>query len=117
MISISSGLKSRTSQRCRNNCLTVEMENGALANYLANRNAPHHAVSGGGGMASDLMTSNSTTMYVCYNIRIMMAPKLLGLHRMVIVRAPLRSNETELEIHGCDGLWRPRHANETELAV
>ena len=28
MISISSGLKPRASQRCRNNCLTLEMENG-----------------------------------------------------------------------------------------
>jgi hypothetical protein len=47
-------VETATSQRCRNNCPTVEMENGAPANYLANRKAPHPGVSGGGGIASDL---------------------------------------------------------------
>jgi hypothetical protein len=48
------GLKPRASQRGRNNCLTLEMENGAPANYLANRNAPTLVCRGRGGMASDL---------------------------------------------------------------
>jgi hypothetical protein len=49
MISIISGLESLASQRRRNNWLTVEMKNGAPANYWSNRNAPHPGVSGGGG--------------------------------------------------------------------
>jgi hypothetical protein len=40
MISIGSGLKTHASQRSRNNWLTVEMEDGAPANYWANRKAP-----------------------------------------------------------------------------
>jgi hypothetical protein len=55
MISIGSGLKTHASQRSRNNWLTVEMEDGAPANYWANRKAPpHRGVYGAGGMASDL---------------------------------------------------------------
>jgi hypothetical protein len=42
-------LKPRASQRGRNNCLTLEMENGAPANYLANRNAPTLVCRGAGG--------------------------------------------------------------------
>ena len=51
MISIISGLESLASQRRRNNWLTVEMKNGAPANYWANREAPHRGVSGGGGVS------------------------------------------------------------------
>ena len=54
MTSTGGGLESLTSQRGRNNCLTVEMENGAPPNYLANRNAPTMVYPGAGGMASDL---------------------------------------------------------------
>jgi hypothetical protein len=48
MISISSGLKTRASQRCRNNCLMLEMEMRPrqISRWAA---TPHHAVSGGGG--------------------------------------------------------------------
>jgi hypothetical protein len=49
MISISSGLKTRASQRCRNNCLTLEMENGALANFLGERDPPPCCAPGAGG--------------------------------------------------------------------
>jgi hypothetical protein len=66
MISISNGLKPRASQRHRNNCLTVEMENGAPANYLANRKAPHPGVSGGGGdgeRSHGLKLNYSATLY------------------------------------------------------
>jgi hypothetical protein len=48
MISIGGGLESRTSQPCRNNCLTVEMENGARQIFRLAA-TPHHAASGGGG--------------------------------------------------------------------
>jgi hypothetical protein len=40
MISIGSGLKPRASQRCRNNCLTLEMENGAPADFLGEPRPP-----------------------------------------------------------------------------
>jgi hypothetical protein len=40
MISTGSGLKPRASQRCRNNCLTLEMENGAPANFSVSRDPP-----------------------------------------------------------------------------
>ena len=40
MISIGSGLKPRASQRCRNNCLTLEMENGAPADFLGEPQRP-----------------------------------------------------------------------------
>ena len=40
MISIGSGVKPRASQRCRNNCLTVEMEYGAPANFLGEPRPP-----------------------------------------------------------------------------
>jgi hypothetical protein len=48
MILIGGGLESRASQRCRNSCLTVEMENGVSANYWANRNAPTMLCPGAG---------------------------------------------------------------------
>ena len=50
MISIGSGLKPRASQRCRNNCLTLEMENGAPANLLGEpQRPPPWCVPGRGG--------------------------------------------------------------------
>jgi hypothetical protein len=33
-------LKPRASQHCRNNCLTLEMENGAPANYSGEPHPP-----------------------------------------------------------------------------
>jgi hypothetical protein len=48
MFSIGSGLKTRASQRCRNNCLTLEMENGPRQIFWV-RCDPHHAASGGRG--------------------------------------------------------------------
>ena len=50
MISIGSGLKLRASPRCRNNCLTLEMENGALANFLGERATPIMLRPGAGGV-------------------------------------------------------------------
>jgi hypothetical protein len=58
MISISSGLKLRASQRCRNNCLTLEMENGAPADFLGEPRPPTVRCPGRGGMASDLTALN-----------------------------------------------------------
>ena len=59
IISIGSGLKPRASQRGRNNCLTLEMENGAPAKFLGEpRTPPPCCVRGRGGMASDLTASN-----------------------------------------------------------
>ena len=49
MISISNGLKTRASQRHRNNCLTVEMEKGVPTNYCANCKAPTLLFGRGGG--------------------------------------------------------------------
>ena len=58
MISIGSGLKSRTSQRCHNNCLTVEMENGAPPNYLATATPPTLVCPGAGGWRAILRPKN-----------------------------------------------------------
>jgi hypothetical protein len=49
MISIGGGVKTRASQRHRNNCLTVEMENGAPGKFPASPRPPHPDVCGGGG--------------------------------------------------------------------
>jgi len=53
MILIGSGLELRASQRCRNSCLTGEMENGArqIFRFAA---TPPTLVCPGAGMASDL---------------------------------------------------------------
>jgi hypothetical protein len=58
MISIGSGFKSRASQRGRNNCLTLEMENGARPNFWLNRSPPTMVCPGAGGLPSDLTASN-----------------------------------------------------------
>jgi hypothetical protein len=49
MISIGSGVKGRASQRRRNNCLTLEMENGAPANCLLSARPPTLVCPGAGG--------------------------------------------------------------------
>jgi hypothetical protein len=67
MVSIGSGLKRRASQRCRNNCLTLEMESGAPANFLGEPRPPHHAASGGGGVPrphGPKLTYNCHLLYV-----------------------------------------------------
>ena len=48
MISTGGGLESLTSQRCRNNCLTLEMEDAA-DKFFWLAAPPHPGVSGGGG--------------------------------------------------------------------
>jgi hypothetical protein len=62
MISISSGLKTRASQRRRNNCLTLEMENEAPVNFSVSRDPPTMLCPGAGGMASDLTLVNQNTL-------------------------------------------------------
>jgi hypothetical protein len=66
MISIVDRVKPRSSQRYRNNCLTVEMEKGVPPNILANRNAPHPGASGGGGdgtRSHGLRINNTNKVY------------------------------------------------------
>jgi hypothetical protein len=49
MRSTGGGLESLTSQRCRNNCLTLEMENGAPADFLGEPRPPPPCCVGGRG--------------------------------------------------------------------
>jgi hypothetical protein len=52
MISIGSGLKPRASQRCRNNCLTLEMEDGPRQIFWVSRD-PWPAARAAAGKASN----------------------------------------------------------------
>jgi Helix-turn-helix domain of resolvase len=68
MISISSGLKLRASQRCRNNCLTLEMENGPRQIFRFAATPPPCCV-GGRGDGSRSHGLELTHSFILYDIR------------------------------------------------
>ena len=71
MISIGRSVKSRASQRCRNNCLMVKMQNGAPANFAGGPHPPHHAVSeGGGGVERSHGTKTNYVIYLLYAMQL-----------------------------------------------
>jgi hypothetical protein len=65
MFSILSGVKPRASQRGRNNCLTLELENGALPDFLGEPRPPTMWRPGAGGV------ERSHSLKLNYNARLL----------------------------------------------
>ena len=93
MIPIGSGLKPRASQRCRNNCLTLELENWALPDFLGGEpRPPHHVASGGGGCRA---ISRPQTELQCASVGYCVAKMRQGFcvkHRRFCVRVRAAGN-------------------------